>query len=67
MNAGVTTSPGSRCTSRRGSRAEAGPDEVLVSRTVCDVVAGSGLDLESRGEFDVEGRAPAWELFAVQP
>ena len=35
----------------------AGGDEVLVSRTVCDVVAGSGLALESRGEFELKGLA----------
>jgi class 3 adenylate cyclase len=47
--------------------AEAGPNEVLVSRTVCDVVAGSGLDLETRGEFALRGVPQPWELFAVQP
>ena len=45
----------------------AGADEVLVSRTVCDVVAGSGLALESRGEFELKGLAQHWELFAVRP
>ena len=47
--------------------AEAGPNEVLVSRTVCDVVAGSGLDLETRGEFALRGVPQPWELFAVRP
>jgi class 3 adenylate cyclase len=47
--------------------AEAGRGEVLVSRTVCDVVAGSGLTLESRGEFVLKGVPQPWELFAVQP
>jgi class 3 adenylate cyclase len=47
--------------------AKAGTGEVLVSRTVCDVVAGSGLHLESRGEYDLKGVPSRWELFAVQP
>jgi class 3 adenylate cyclase len=47
--------------------AEAGEGEVLVSRTVSDVVAGSGLILESRGEFELKGVPQRWELFAVRP
>jgi class 3 adenylate cyclase len=47
--------------------AEAAAGEVLVSRTVSDVVAGSGLVLESRGEFDLKGLSQRWELFAVRP
>jgi class 3 adenylate cyclase len=45
--------------------AEAG--EVLVSRTVCDVVTGSGLVLESRGEYELKGLPQRWELFAARP
>jgi class 3 adenylate cyclase len=44
----------------------AGANEVLVSRTVSDVVAGSGLLLESRGEFELKGVPQRWELFAVR-
>jgi class 3 adenylate cyclase len=47
--------------------AHAAADEVMVSRTVSDVVAGSGLDLESRGEFELKGLPQRWELFAVRP
>ena len=47
--------------------AHAGAHEVLVSRTVSDVVAGSGLVMESRGEHDLKGLDQRWELFAVQP
>jgi class 3 adenylate cyclase len=47
--------------------AEAGAGEVLVSRTVSDIVSGSGLALESRGEFELKGVPQRWELFAVQP
>lgn len=43
----------------------AGADEVLVSRTVKDLVAGSGIEFESRGEHSLKGVRGAWELFAV--
>jgi class 3 adenylate cyclase len=45
--------------------AAAGPGQVLVSRTVCDLVAGSGLAFESIGERDLKGIPGRWELFAV--
>lgn len=41
------------------------PGEVLVSRTVRDLVAGSGIRFESRGEHDLKGLETAWELYAV--
>jgi class 3 adenylate cyclase/pimeloyl-ACP methyl ester carboxylesterase len=45
--------------------AAAGPGEVLVSRTVRDLVVGSGLDFDSRGEHRLKGVPDAWELFAI--
>ena len=42
---------------------EAGAGEVLVSRTVTDLVAGSGLGFESRGPRELRGVPGAWELF----
>ena len=42
------------------------PDEVLVSRTVADLVAGSGIDFENRGEHELKGVPGAWQLFAVR-
>ncbi len=39
------------------------PSEVLVSRTVTDLVAGSGLGFESRGERQLKGVPGEWELF----
>jgi class 3 adenylate cyclase len=45
--------------------AAAGPGEVLVSRTVRDLVAGSGLTFSSRGEHELKGVSGSWELFAV--
>lgn len=45
--------------------AAASPGQVLVSRTVHDLVAGSGLTFESRGEQELKGIPGTWELFAV--
>lgn len=45
--------------------AAAGPGEILVSRTVRDLVAGSGLSFRSIGERDLKGIPGRWELFAV--
>ena len=45
--------------------AAAGPGEVMVSRTVHDLVVGSGLTFASRGEHDLKGVPGEWELFAV--
>jgi class 3 adenylate cyclase len=48
---------------RVSSAATAG--QVLVSRTVRDLVAGSGLAFESVGERELKGVPGTWELFAV--
>lgn len=45
--------------------AAAGPGEVLVSRTVRDLVAGSGLDFASRGAHPLKGVPEPWQLYAV--
>jgi class 3 adenylate cyclase len=42
------------------------PGEVLVSRTVTDLVAGSGLDFADRGEHDLKGVPGRWRLFAAR-
>jgi class 3 adenylate cyclase len=47
--------------------AAAGPDEVLVSSTVKDLVAGSGLVFEDRGARQLTGVPDEWRLFAVLP
>ncbi len=44
----------------------AGPDEVLVSSTVRDLVAGSGLQFGDRGTHQLKGVPDDWRLFAVQ-
>jgi len=43
----------------------AGPNEVLVSGTVKDLVVGSGIDFEDRGERELRGVPGEWRLFAV--
>ena len=45
--------------------ASAGPGEVLVSRTVRDLVAGSGIQFEDRGTQRLKGIPDEWQLFAV--
>jgi class 3 adenylate cyclase len=42
------------------------PGEVLVSRTVTDLVAGSGLCFDDRGEHDLKGVPGRWQLFAAR-
>jgi class 3 adenylate cyclase len=46
--------------------AEAQAGEVLVSRTVTDLVAGSGIAFVDRGSHVLKGIVGAWQLFAVQ-
>ncbi len=41
------------------------PGEVLVTRTVRDVVAGSGIVFEERGEHELKGVPDQWALYAV--
>ena len=43
----------------------AGPNEVLVSSTVKDLVAGSGLEFEDRGVHLLKGVPGEWRVFAV--
>jgi class 3 adenylate cyclase len=44
----------------------AGPGEVLVSSTVKDLVAGSGLEFEDRGTHELKGVPGEWRLYAVR-
>ena len=45
----------------------AGPDEVLVSSTVRDLVAGSGLSFADRGAHELKGVPGSWRVFRVEP
>jgi class 3 adenylate cyclase len=44
---------------------QAGPGEVLVSSTVKDLVAGSGIEFEDRGSHELKGVPGEWRLYAV--
>jgi class 3 adenylate cyclase len=43
----------------------AGGGEVLVSSTVRDLVAGSGISFEERGEHELKGVPEKWRIYAV--
>ena len=43
----------------------AGPNEVLVSGTVKDLVVGSGIEFEDRGQRELRGVPGEWRLYAV--
>jgi class 3 adenylate cyclase/pimeloyl-ACP methyl ester carboxylesterase len=53
---GIAVHVGSRVT------ALAGPGEVLVSRTVTDLVAGSGLSFVDRGQHSLKGVPGRWQV-----
>jgi class 3 adenylate cyclase len=57
--AGLAVSIGARVA------AAAGAGEVLVSQTVKDLVAGTGLALEDRGERELKGVPGTWRLYAA--
>ena len=43
----------------------AGPGEILVSRTVTDLVVGSDMVFQQRGKHELKGVPGEWELYAV--
>ena len=45
--------------------AAAAPGEVLVTRTVRDLVAGSGIEFADRGLYALKGVEDPWELYAT--
>ena len=60
--AGIAVHVGSRIS------ALAGPGQVLVSSTVKDLVAGSGLEFTDAGETELRGVPGSWRLYeAVAP
>jgi DNA-binding SARP family transcriptional activator/class 3 adenylate cyclase len=42
------------------------PSQVLVSRTVTDLVAGSGLEFSDRGGYELQGVPGTWRVFEAQ-
>jgi class 3 adenylate cyclase len=57
--AGIAVNIGARV----AARADAG--EVLVSSTVRDLVAGSGLQFDERGTAELKGVPGEWRLYSV--
>jgi len=57
--AGIAVNIGARVASH------AGAGEVLVSQTVKDLVAGSGIDFDERGAAELKGVPGEWRLYAV--
>jgi class 3 adenylate cyclase len=45
----------------------AAPSQILVSRTVVDLTAGSGLQFQPRGEHQLKGVPGSWPIFGVLP
>ena len=43
------------------------PGEILLSRTVRDLVSGSGLQFVDRGDHELKGVPESWQLFALNP
>ncbi len=58
------TSPGSPSTPELASP-ERPVRQVLVSSTVKDLVTGSGIEFEERGEHELKGVPGTWRLYAV--
>lgn len=42
-----------------------GPNEIVVSRTVVDLVTGSGIEFDDRGEHELKGVSGTWRIFSV--
>jgi class 3 adenylate cyclase len=59
--AGLAVHTGARIAS------QARPGEVLVSRTVKDLVAGSGIEFEERGVHELKGVPGEWRLYTARP
>ena len=59
--AGVAVNIGARVA------ASAAANEILVSQTVRDLVAGTGITFEDRGARDLKGIPGTWQLFAATP
>ncbi len=47
--------------------ASAAPGEVLVTSTVRDLVAGSGIEFGDRGAHELKGVPGSWQLFSALP
>jgi class 3 adenylate cyclase len=57
---GIAVHMGSRIASLAGS------GEIMVSSTVKDLVAGSGLRFRERGSHELKGVPGQWQLYSVE-
>lgn len=46
--------------------ASAQEGEIVVTRTVRDLIVGSGLTLADRGEYELKGIPERWRLFVIE-
>jgi len=58
--AGIAVHVGERVASH------AGAGNVLISRTVADLIAGSEIKLQDQGEYELKGVSGSWRLFSVR-
>ena len=65
-NSAATISPGWLSSSRIRIQAAADPGEILASRTVVDLVAGSGIGFTDRGAHNLKGIPGEWQLYALE-
>ena len=62
----ATTSPGIAVHIGARVASLAGPGEVLVTSTVRDLVAGSGIEFADRGRHELKGVPGEWQVLAVE-
>jgi class 3 adenylate cyclase len=43
------------------------PGETLVSRTITDLTAGSGVEFDDRGAHELKGLDAPWQLYRARP
>jgi len=65
MRARRIEGPRHRGAHRGANRRRGGAQEILVSGTVRDLVAGSGIAFDDRGSHVLKGVPGDWRLFAV--
>jgi class 3 adenylate cyclase len=41
------------------------PDEILATRTLVDLTAGSGITFDARGNHELKGVPGVWDVFAA--
>ena len=66
VNSWKAKSEGLQCTLAPAWRQRPGPGEVLVSSTVKDLVAGSGIGFRDRGVVELKGVPGDWRLYSVE-